>query len=201
MTVSMQTLNQQLAFIIEIDKLKAVYRRTMVKSDNNRQENSAEHSWQIALGAQILQQYAQQSIDINRVVCMLLIHDIVEIDAGDLFAFEDQTLMAAQEEKEIAAAKRIFALLPSEQGDAMLALWLEFEEANSNDARFAKSIDRILPLVQNMANNGGSWAVNHVSKSQVLKRNSYLQGLAPKLWDYVNQQVELACANGWLIRD
>jgi putative hydrolase of HD superfamily len=197
----MQTLDQQLSFIIEIDKLKAVYRRTMVKSDDNRQENSAEHSWQIALGAQILQQYAQQSIDINRVVCMLLIHDIVEIDAGDLFAFEDPALMAAQEEKEIAAAKRIFALLPAEQGDAMLALWLEFEEANSNDARFAKSIDRILPLVQNMANNGGSWAVNHVSKSQVLKRNSYLQGLAPKLWDYVNQQVELACANGWLIRD
>ncbi len=201
MTVSMQTLDQQLAFIIEIDKLKAVYRRTMVKSDNNRQENSAEHSWQIALGAQILQQYAQHSIDINRVVCMLLIHDIVEIDAGDLFAFEAPALMAAQEEKEIAAAKRIFALLPAEQGDAMLALWLEFEEAKSNDARFAKSIDRILPLVQNMANNGGSWVVNHVSKSQVLKRNSYLQELAPKLWDYVNQQVELACANGWLIRD
>lgn len=199
--MTMQTLEQQLAFIIEIDKLKAVYRRTMVKSDSNRQENSAEHSWQIALAAQVLQQYAQQSININRVVCMLLIHDIVEIDAGDLFAFEDPALMAAQEEKEIAAAKRIFALLPSEQGDALLALWLEFEEASSNDARFAKSIDRILPLVQNMANNGGSWAVNQVSKTQVLKRNAHLQGLCPKLWEYVNQQVELACTNGWLIRD
>ena len=194
-------LSKQFSFILEIDKLKAIYRRTMVKNDNNRQENSAEHSWHISLCAQLLHEYAEQKVDINRVIRMLLIHDIVEIDAGDMFAFDDPSLMAEQEEKEIAAAKRIFGLLPDSQSDGMLNLWLEFEEATSNDARFAKSIDRILPLVQNMANNGGSWAINKVRKSQVIQRNIYLKGLSPKLWVYVNQQIEIACVNSWLIND
>ncbi len=197
----MQALEQQMTFIMEIDRLKSIYRRTMVKSDKNRQENSAEHSWQIALSAQILQQYAEQHVDINRVSCMLLIHDIVEIDAGDLFAFEDPSLMEEQEKKEKKAAVRIFGLLPEEQSKKMLDLWLEFEQATTADARFAKSIDRILPLAQNMANNGGSWPINKVRKSQVIARNLYLQGLSPKLWEYANQQIELACERGWLIRD
>jgi putative hydrolase of HD superfamily len=132
---------------------------------------------------------------------MLLIHDIVEIDAGDLFAFEDPALMAAQEEKETQAAQRIFGLLPTPQSTEMLALWLEFEAAESADARFAKSIDRILPLVQNMANNGGSWAVNNVSKSQVIKRNLYLKGLSPRLWEYANLQIQMACDKGWLLNE
>lgn len=197
----MRQLAQQMAFIIEIDKLKSIYRRTMVKADNNRQENSAEHSWQIALSAQLLHQYAQQQVDITRVTSMLLIHDIVEIDAGDLFAFEAQALQDAQEAKELEAAQRIFGLLPAVQSQAFLKLWLEFEEAETVDARFAKAIDRILPLVQNMANEGGSWAVNKVRKSQVIQRNIYLQHLAPKLWEYVNQQIDIACENGWLISD
>ena len=120
----MLALEQQMTFIMEIDRLKSIYRRTMVKSDNNRQENSAEHSWQIALSAQILQQYAEQKVDISRVTCMLLIHDIVEIDAGDLFAFEDPSLMEEQEQKEKKAAVRIFGLLPEEQSKKMLDLWL-----------------------------------------------------------------------------
>jgi putative hydrolase of HD superfamily len=197
----MDDLSQQLAFIVEIDNLKAVYRKTMVKADGNRQENSAEHSWQIALSAQVLQEYAEQPIDIHKVVCMLLIHDIVEIDAGDLFAFEDQALQDAQQEKEVAAANRIFGLLPQAQSDKMLAMWQEFEQAQSIDARFAKSIDRILPLVINMANNGGSWVVNGVCKSQVIKRNHYLQDLSPKLWAYVLKQIDVACEKGWLIND
>ena len=197
----MTNLEQQMAFILEIDRLKSIYRRTMVKADNNRQENSAEHSWQIALSAQILHQYAQEPVDINRVTCMLLIHDIVEIDAGDLFAFEDPGLMAAQEEKEIKAAQRIFGLLAEPQSSQMLALWMEFEAAETADARFAKSIDRILPLVQNMANNGGSWAANKVTKSQVIKRNLYLKGLSPTLWQYANQQIQLACDYGWLLNE
>ena len=194
----MQKLDSQLAFIFEIDRLKAIYRRTMVQSDNNRQENSAEHSWHIAMTAQILHEYAENDVDINRVVSMLLIHDIVEIDAGDMFAFDDPKLFAAQEQKEIQAAERIFGLLPEPQSKHFLQLWLEFESSQTVDARFAKAMDRILPLVQNMANEGGSWAVNKVTKKQVLHRNSYLQGLAPKLWLYVNQQIELACDKGWL---
>lgn len=197
----MEKLENQLAFIFEIDRLKAVYRRTMVKADNNRAENSAEHSWHIALSAQILHEYAEQPVNINRVTTMLLIHDIVEIDAGDLFAFDDASLHHAQQEKELAAAKRIFSLLPEPQSTHMHQLWIEFEEAETADARFAKSIDRLLPLVQNMANEGGSWAANKVRKQQVIKRNSYLKGLSPKLWQYAMCQIELACERGWLIED
>jgi putative hydrolase of HD superfamily len=194
----MNDLEQQLAFIQEIDKLKAVYRRTMVKADKNRRENSAEHSWQIALSAQVLQPYADKPVDIQRVTTMLLIHDIVEIDAGDLFAFDESSLHEEQAEKEQLAAKRIFSLLPEAQSNKMLALWQEFEMAESDDACFAKSIDRILPLIQNMANEGGSWVGNNLTKSQVLSRNTYLQTLSPKLWNYVHKQLSIACENGWL---
>jgi putative hydrolase of HD superfamily len=195
----MTELHQQIAFVLELDKLKSVQRKTLVMADNNRQENSAEHSWHISLLAQVMQQYAAEPVDIQRVTSMLLIHDIVEIDAGDLFAFACQQDLAAQEIKEHNAAIRIFGLLPDEQGVATKALWLEFEQAQSADARFAKAMDRVLPVLQNMDNNGGSWALHGVQKQQVLARNSYLQILAPKLWDYVRQQVELAVQKGWLI--
>lgn len=195
----MNGLEQQLAFILEIDRLKAVYRRTLVKADENRRENSAEHSWQIALSAQVLHPYAKESVDIQRVTKMLLIHDVVEIDAGDLFAFDDPSLHTEQALKEQRAAQRIFGLLPQEQSIELLGLWEEFEAATTNDAKFAKSIDRILPLIQNMANAGGSWLGKNIKKSQVIERNKYLQYLSPELWQYVNQQLELACNKGWLI--
>ena len=194
----MTDLEQQLAFIIEIDKLKAVYRQTTVKEDKDRQENSAEHSWHITLIAQLLKDYAAQPIDITRVVKMLLIHDIIEIDAGDLFAFaetKDHQLQALKEEQ---AAQRLFGLLPEAQHQEYKSLWLEFEQAESHDAQFAKGMDRVLPLVQNMNNEGGSWAKHGISQSQVLARNSYLEKSAPKLWQYVVQQTELAVTNGWL---
>ncbi|TEW53481.1 HD domain-containing protein [Psychromonas sp. RZ22] len=197
----MNDLEKQLAFILEIDKLKAVYRQTTVKEDKNRSENSAEHSWHIALTAQLLQEYAEYSIDINRVVKMLLIHDIIEIDAGDLFAFaetKDHDLQALKEEK---AAQRLFGLLPKQQYNEYKTLWFEFEAAETHDAQFAKSMDRILPLVQNMNNQGGSWVKHKVKQSQVLARNSYLQFIAPKLWEYVISQTDLAVSNGWLIKD
>ena len=195
----MTDLIQQLAFITEIDKLKSVYRQTTVKEDKDRYENSAEHSWHIALTAQLLQQYAEHLIDINRVVKMLLIHDIIEIDAGDLFAFaqtKDHQQQALKEEK---AANRLFGLLPQPQQDEYKSLWFEFEAAESNDAQFAKSIDRILPLLQNMNNQGGSWAKHKISQSQVLARNNYLEYIAPKLWEYVVSQTEIAVSKGWLI--
>lgn len=195
----MNDLEKQLAFITEIDRLKAVQRQTMVKPDNNRRENSAEHSWHIALMAQVLKSYVEEPVDINRSVSMLLIHDIVEIDAGDTFAFAAQHELDNQEEQEIAAANRLFGLLPDEQFEAMRALWIEFEQAETADARFAKAMDRILPLIQNMANNGGTWVEHKVTKQQVLKRNQYLQAVTPKLWAYACQQIDLAVQNGWLI--
>ncbi|MBB1271773.1 HD family hydrolase [Psychromonas sp. SR45-3] len=195
----MTELEQQLAFIIEIDKLKAVYRQTTVKEDKNRHENSAEHSWHITLTAQLLQGYAEQPINMTRVIKMLLIHDIIEIDAGDLFAFAKQKDHQQQALKEEKAAQRLFGLLPTSQNEEYKSLWLEFEEANTSDAQFAKSMDRILPLVQNMNNQGGSWAKHKISQSQVLARNNHLQTIAPKLWQYVVAQTELAVTKGWLL--
>lgn len=197
----MQALNKQLDFIIELDQLKRVYRQALVKSDKNRFENSAEHSWHITLTAQILHEYAVEEVNISRVMSMLLIHDIVEIDAGDMFAFSDKAALEEQKEKELAALTRIFGLLPEVQFQAYKALWLEFEVAETVDARFAKAMDSVLPLLQNMRNKGGSWVRHKVKKSQVIKRNSYLEGLAPQLWLYVRQQIDSAVMQGWLLDD
>ena len=194
----MKRLQQQLNFILELDRLKAVYRQTSVKPDNNRFENSAEHSWHISLTAELLVEYADEPVDVQRVIKMLLIHDVVEIDAGDTFAFAAQEVLDGQEDKEIEAANRLFGLLPDDQFTQLKTLWLEFEAAETTDARFAKAMDRILPLIQNMANNGGSWSRHQVTKAQVLKRNEYLNGLAPKLWDYAQEQINIATNNGWL---
>lgn len=197
----MEALNKQLDFIIELDRLKSVYRQALVKSDNNRFENSAEHSWHISLTAQILHEYAVENVNISRVMSMLLIHDIVEIDAGDMFAFSGQAALAEQKDKEISAAARIFGLLPAQQFQTYNELWLEFESAETADARFAKAIDSVLPLLQNMRNEGGSWVRHNVKKSQVIKRNNYLEGLAPQLWLYVCSQIDLAVKQGWLSDD
>ena len=194
----MKRLQQQLDFILELDRLKAIYRQTSVKPDNNRFENSAEHSWQISLTAELLVEYAEEPVDVQRVIKMLLIHDVVEIDAGDTFAFATQEELDGQEDKEIEAANRLFGLLPEDQFTLLKTLWLEFEAAETADARFAKAMDRILPLIQNMADNGGSWSRHLVTKTQVLKRNEYLNGLAPKLWDYAQEQINIATNNGWL---
>ena len=190
-------LHRQLDFIMELDKLKAVQRRSRVRADDNRFENSAEHSWHISLMAMVLADYAEEPIDLNRVVKMLLLHDVVEIDAGDTFAFDTEA-SAQQEVLEIKAAKRLFGILPDEQRDEMLALWLEFEKAETSDGRFAKAMDRMLPLLQNCRNEGGSWAEHGISRAQVLKRNEYLEGLAPGLWQYAVEQIDQATENGWL---
>lgn len=194
----MKHLDHQLAFIQEVEQLKGIYRQTTVKCDNDRQENSAEHSWHIALMAQLLSEYAEEPVNVQRAVTMLLIHDVVEIDAGDLFAFAEQNQHEDQEEKEIAAANRLFGMLPEQQFKEMRTLWLEFEQAETADARYAKAMDRILPLLQNMANEGGSWAKHNISKQQVIKRNEYLKELTPELWDYALQQIDLAVEKGWL---
>ena len=191
-------LEQQLIFLRELDKLKAVYRRTMVKADNSRQENSAEHSWHIAVQAMTLKEYAEEPVDICRVVNMLLLHDIVEIDAGDTFAFAQSSELSDQGEKELQAAERLFGLLPAGQADEFRALWLEFEQVKTPDARFAKAMDCLLPVIQNMESEGGTWAQYQVTRSQVLQRNQYLETLAPKLWAYVLEQIDISVRNGWL---
>ena len=186
-------------FITELDKLKAVKRQITLPLDNDRQENSAEHSWHVALMATTLAPFAAQPIDISRVVRMILIHDVVEIDAGDLFAFQEAAEHEAQAEKELAAAKRIFGLLPAPLNQELLALWLEFEEAETPDAEFAKAMDRVLPVFQNMQNQGGSWKKHGVTREKIAQRNKHLVTFAPSLWDYVNTQLDNAVKKGWLL--
>ena len=186
-------------FICELDKLKAVKRHITLPADNNRQENSAEHSWHVALMASVLSQYAQKPIDVTRVIRMILIHDIVEIDAGDMFAFNTQDHHDAQAQKELDAAKRIFGLLPTPLNNEMLNLWLEFEEAQTTDAEFAKAMDRVLPVFQNMKDEGGSWKKHGISRDKIEKRNAHLKTSAPALWDYVMAQLDIAVERGWLV--
>lgn len=194
----MSDIQAQAAFIRELDQLKAVKRQVRLPCDGDRQENSAEHSWHVALMASVLVPYAEHNVDIQRVIQMILIHDLVEIDAGDLFAFAEVADHAEQEAKEFAAADRIFGLLPDEQGSKLHALWHEFEAAETADAKFAKAMDRVLPVFQNMAAEGGSWVRHNVAKSKILARNEHLRNSAPKLWTYVNEQLEIAVSKGWL---
>lgn len=195
----MHSLQQQIEFLQEMDKLKAVHRRITVKAAGNRDENSAEHSWHTALQALLLQQYAETNIDILRVVKMLLIHDVVEIDAGDTFAFAAHAELDGQNAKEAIAARRIFGLLPQDQATEYETLWHEFEALETPEAQYAKAMDCLLPALQNMNNNGGSWAVYKISRSQILKRNQQLEKVSPPLWQYFLTQVDLAVAKGWLL--
>ena len=194
----MESLEKQMNFLLEVDKLKSIYRQSFIASDNYRHENSAEHSWHVALASQVLFEYAGKDVDICRVMKMLLIHDIVEIEVGDTFAFADEPAIALQAEKEQQALDRLFGLLPNSQRNEMITLWQEFELGESADAKFSKCMDRIVPFLQNMANGGKSWIQHGIKKSQVLKRNQPLEHISPSLWRFICQQIEEAVSKGWL---
>jgi len=152
---------------LEADELKGVLRQSSIL-DGSRKENSAEHSWHLALMAQVLGDYAPPGTDLSRVTAMLLIHDLVEIDAGDLFVYAEATAQAHQEAAEHAAADRIFALLPPGQGRGLRALWDEFEERRPPEARFARALDRLQPMLANYYLGGGTWQAHGVRAGQVL---------------------------------
>jgi putative hydrolase of HD superfamily len=187
-------LARQLAFLAEIDKLKGVLRRTLL-CDQSRQENSAEHSWHLAMAAVVLSEYADDSADLGRVIRMALVHDLVEIDAGDTFAY-DSTANLDRAEREQRAADRIFGLLPPEQSAELRSLWEEFEAAETADARFAVALDRLQPLLNNHHSNGGSWRAHNITRDQVLKRMSPIERALPSLWPEVLDIVEQNCALG-----
>lgn len=181
-------LEQQLNFLREIDRLKSVVRQSPLL-DKSRKENSAEHSWHLAMYALLLSEYASGPVDNNRVLQMLLIHDIVEIDVGD-FPIHGGTSAQLQAEQEAAAAMRLFGLLPQRQGDELLALWQEFERAESEDAKFAKALDRFQPLLINVFTGGGTWTENGVSMEQVFSRyGPVIKKGAPQLWKVCEQWV------------
>jgi putative hydrolase of HD superfamily len=174
-------LNQQLAFLREIDQLKSVIRQSPLL-DRSRKENSAEHSWHLAVYALILQHYAAAEIRLDRVIQMLLIHDIVEVDVGDT-PIHHKATGESQAELEERAAVRIFGMVPGEQGANLLALWREFELAQSNDAKFAKALDRVQPLLVNVNTAGGTWSDNGVTLDQVIERyGPVISRGSPVLW-------------------
>jgi putative hydrolase of HD superfamily len=193
-----QSLSKQIDFIREIDRLKSVLRHTTLL-DRSRPETDAEHSWQIALMAVLLADYADPPVDLHHVVVMLLVHDLVEIDAGDTFIYDDEAL-ATQPERELKAAERIFGLLPEEQTGRLRALWEEFEAQETNEARFAKAMDRLQPLLHNYFTEGGSWKESGVTEDRVIKRNQPIGLAAPELWAYAERLIHDASNQGYLRR-
>ncbi|MCS0455085.1 HD domain-containing protein [Vibrio diabolicus] len=193
----MERLEKQLALVIELDKLKSILRRTRVKSAEGRLENSGEHSWHVTLMAILMEEHANAPVDICRVMKMLLIHDVVEIDAGDTFVY-DTAASQEQVEKEIRAAERLFGMLPSDQEQELLALWHEFEAAQTDDAKYAKALDRLIPMLLNYHNNGQSWKEHGVSREQALTINKRIEFGSVTLWGKAKELIEEATEKGWL---
>jgi putative hydrolase of HD superfamily len=189
-------MQQIVDFILELDKLKAVTRKTRPLG-LERYENSAEHSWQIALLAASLAHHADGPIDIDRVICMLLVHDIGEIDTGDTMVYVEEG-WAERKAAESAAARRIFGLLPGPQGARFLALWQEFEAGETAEARFAHAADRAMPVLLNLANRGQSWRENGITHERVVGRVAPpIRAGCPALWAYLEVRLEAARREGF----
>ncbi len=193
----MERLDQQMRFVGEIDRLKGVLRQTMLAGPGRR-ENSAEHSWHIAMMAVTLGEHAPPGTDIGRVTAMLLLHDLVEIDAGDLFVFADDAQQARQEEAERAAAGRIFALLPPDQAASLRGLWDEFEERRTPEARFARGLDRLQPMLENLKAGGGTWKEHGITADQVLVKVRLIDDGSASLGRYARNLVHRAVREGLL---
>ncbi|MDQ6886043.1 MAG: HD domain-containing protein [Gemmatimonadota bacterium] len=186
--------SQQLAFLVQVDRLKGVLRQTLL-CDGSRRENSAEHSWHLALAAVVLAEHVDGAVDLARVVHMVLVHDLVEIDAGDTFAY-DVAAHVGQAERERAGADRLFGTLPLEQGAEFRALWEEFEGQETPEARYATALDRLQPLLNNHHAHGGSWRAHGVTRDQVLGRMRPIEAALPALWPMVLEIIEQNCLLG-----
>ena len=183
-----ERLKKQMEFALEIDKEKNIFRQTHL-SGKGRRENDAEHAWHMAMMIYLLKEYANEEIDIAKAMMMALIHDVVEIDAGDTYAYDTEGLKL-QKEKEAKAAERIFGLLPDDQRDEMKALFEEFEAHESPEARFVRVIDNLQPLMLNDSNRGGDWIEHKVTKSQIYKRNQKTGSGSEKLWEYIQELIQ-----------
>ena len=189
-------LARQLRFCLEIDKVKHIRRKNTL-TDGTRQEGDAEHMWHLAVMALVLAEYAAEPLDVARVIAMLLLHDVVEIDAGDAFIY-DVAARAAAVDKELAAADRIFGLLPADQKDWARGVWDEFEAKTTPEARFAGALDRLQPMLQNASADGGGWVIHGITADRVLAVNSVIDAGAPELWALAQQIVAGAVADGVL---
>jgi len=191
------SLERQIRFVLETDRLKTVTRQSRI-TDGSRRENSAEHSWHLAVMALALAGHAPPGTDLGRVLAMLVLHDVVEIDAGDLFLYSDSAAQARQGEAERAAADRIFALLPVPQAAQVRALWDEFEERRTPEARFARALDRLQPMLLNMRTGGGTWVAHGVTLEQVLAKVGLIEDGSASLGRYAREMIAAAVAQGFL---
>ena len=188
---------QQIEFILEVDKLKNILRKTILM-DRSRRENSAEHSWHIALTVLILSEYAKDSdVDFFRVMKILLVHDLIEIDAGDTYCYDDQG-RKNQARREKKAADRIFNLLPADQAATLRELWDEFEERKTPESRFANTLDRLQPFLHNYFTGGQTWQENNIKSAQVKSRMRPVDDGAPVLWNYVSSLIDDGVKKGFL---
>jgi len=195
--MTIKRLEQQIQFILEIDKLKQVVRQTYL-TDSSRKENSVEHSWHLAMMAMVLSEHANDpDIDIQRVIKMVLVHDIVEIDAGDTFLY-DEKHSESKINRERAAADRLFSLLPEDQAGEFRELWDEFENRETKDAKFAYALDRLQPMLHNIITKGKAWQQHGIKKSQVINKNSPMQEGSALLWDYISGLLDEAVEEGYL---
>ena len=192
----MSKLDKQIAFIKEIDKIKYIQRKTKL-FNSDRRENDAEHSWHLAMMAIVLLEHANKDIDLLKVLKMVLIHDIVEIDAGDTFIYST-TKDHNNTNEELVAAKRIFGMLPKEQANDLIAIWEEFEAGETDEAKFAKAMDRFEPLLQNASNSGGTWVEFDVPYHKVYDKKSEIKNGSESIWSYAESLIDEGVEKGYL---
>lgn len=190
-------LQKQLSFIVEVDKIKNIMRRTLL-IDGSRRENDAEHSWHLAIMAMLLTEYAEdKNFTLDKVIKMVIVHDLVEIYAGDTFAFDIQGNLE-KEEKEKKAADKLFGQLPEDQAKQFRKLWEEFDETKTPDARYAAALDRLQPFIHNLCTEGHTWVQAKVNKEQVYKRSGLSMEVLPALKPWMEEQINEAIKKGWI---
>ncbi|MEJ5091193.1 HD domain-containing protein [Sphingobacterium faecium] len=194
--MDLKNLQQQIDFIKEIDKVKYIQRKTKL-FNSDRNENDAEHSWHLAMMAIILAEHSNEPIDILKVVKMVLIHDIVEIDAGDTFIYDTQKNHTNTDEERLAA-KRIFGLLPQKQAEGLIEIWEEFEAGLTHEAKFARAMDRLEPLLQNTSNNGGTWNEFNINYSKVYDKKKIIDEGSKTIWDFAEKLLDESVEKGIL---
>lgn len=188
-------LKKQMDFILEIDRMKEIYRQNYI-ADASRKENDAEHSWHLAVMCLILSEYANERVDVFKVMSMVLIHDLIEIYAGDTYAYDDEG-NETKAKREAEAGEKLYAMLPRDQGDYLKNLWLEFDEGKTREALFANTLDKLQPLMLNGASGGRSWKEHEVCAERVIKRNEKTPLGSEALWEYAKKIIEenIACGN------
>lgn len=191
-----ERLRKDMDFIIELDKMKSIMRQTTL-IDGSKREDDAEHSWHIAVMAMVLHEYSNAPIDVCKVIKMLLVHDLIEIYAGDTFCYDVEG-NKSKKERELEAAEKLYGMLDEDKGRELRSLWDEFEEMRTNEAVFAAAMDRLQPLFSNYYSGGGTWVKHNVTKEQVYNRIAPIEKASDKLWEFVTNLIEDAVRKGYI---